>query len=59
MGKMKCNDIVSQDYYYLYVNIIQYYLCLVLNHQVQQIGVPLLLCGSYEGPVMCTKMKDK
>ena len=30
---MKYNDIVSQDYCYLYVKIIQSYMCLGLNRQ--------------------------
>ena len=31
---MKCNDIVSRDYCYLYVNIIRSYMCLGSNRQL-------------------------
>ena len=33
-GQMKCNDVVSRDYCYLYVNIIRSYMCLGSNHQL-------------------------
>ena len=37
-GQMKCNDVVSRDYCYLYVNIIRSYMCLGSNHQLWSRG---------------------
>jgi hypothetical protein len=38
-GQMKCNDVVSRDYCYLYVNIIRSYMCLGSNRQLWSRGL--------------------
>ncbi len=39
MGKIKCNDTVSREYCYLYVNIIRSYMCLGSNRQLWSRGL--------------------